>query len=198
MNSYSQAGQDRFVYAILNHKPDGTFLDIGCHDGHRHSNSLGLEELGWTGLLVDIQTFPGLARRKSDFLIADCVTTDWRRTLELYLPGRCQVDYLSIDVDESTTNTLAALMKALVRFRVITVEHDSYRLGTANAVAQRNLLAPLGYELMAKDVCVGPGEWGAGGPFEDWWVSHELMTGENFGRFGGTNQLGTSIVANET
>lgn len=198
MNSYSQAGQDRFVYEILNHKPDGTFLDIGCHDGRKHSNSLALEEVGWRGLLVDIQTFPGLAGRASDFIVCDAVTADWKRIFELYFPGKTEIDYLSLDVDDATTQTLWHLLALPMRYRVITCEHDAYRLGPAQAVAQGNLLASAGYELICKYVCVGHGEWGSGGPFEDWYIAPELNTEENRRRFLCANQLGSSIVPDES
>lgn len=199
MNSYSQAGQDRFVYEILNHKPDGTFLDIGCHDGRKHSNSLALEELGWRGLLVDIQTFPGLAGRASDFIVCDAVTADWKRIFELYFPGKTEIDYLSLDVDEATTATLRRLLEVPIRYRVITIEHDLYRLGMrAAALPQRDLLAHTDYDLLCRDVCVGPGEWGPGGPFEDWWVSHELSTDENRRRFLCQTELGSNIVPDES
>lgn len=198
MNSYSQAGQDRFVYEILNHKPDGTFLDIGCHDGRKHSNSLALEELGWRGLLVDIQTFPGLAFRASDFIVCDAVTADWKRIFELYFPGKTEIDYLSLDVDDATTQTLWHLLALPMRYRVITCEHDAYRLGPAQAAAQGNLLASAGYQLMCMDVCVGPGEWGPGGPFESWWIAPELNTEENRRRFLCQNELGSNIVPDES
>jgi hypothetical protein len=53
MKSYSQAGQDLFVNAILN-KNDGFFIEIGAYDPEYLSNSLMLEELGWNGICIDI------------------------------------------------------------------------------------------------------------------------------------------------
>lgn len=194
MKSYSQAGQDKFAYEILGRKTDGTFLDIGAHDGHKHSNSLGLEELGWTGLLFDIYHFAGVEKRKSQVLISDAVTVDWKNVFEIHFPGKTEIDYLSLDVDDATTQTLWNLMVLPMRYRVLTVEHDAYRDAGHRAETHRTLLGNSGYELMCKNVLVGPGEWGAGGPFEDWWVCKELMTEDNCRRFLADGQLGTSIV----
>ena len=51
VNSYSQAGQDRFVRAVHGDTP-GFFLDVGCSDPVHISNTYALEKLGWRGLLV--------------------------------------------------------------------------------------------------------------------------------------------------
>lgn len=194
MKSYSQAGQDRFVWEILNHKNDGIFLDVGCNDGHKHSNSLGLEELGWRGLLVDIQSLPRLYDRLNYILIRDAVTLNWKQELDWILPGAF-IDYLSLDVDDATTATLANLLDQFgCPFRVITIEHDLYRNGPKAQIDQITLLSAKGMQLMCKNVCVGHGDWGKGGPFEDWWVCKDLMTEDNCRRFLCDNQLGTSIV----
>jgi hypothetical protein len=66
MNSYSQAGQDRFVHALIPGDV-GTFLDIGCA-GKEGSNTLGLEELGWTGILMDSRLNALNCPRKSLFI----------------------------------------------------------------------------------------------------------------------------------
>lgn len=198
MKSYSQCAQDKFVYAILGGKKDGTFLDVGAHDGVKHSNTLGLEELGWRGLLIDIQNIPGMFKRKSDAHVCDAVIADWAALFKVYFPGRTEIDYLSLDVDDATTETLRKLLAQPMRYRVITIETDLYRLGTGPATAQREILALNGYELMCRNVCVGAGEWGAGGPFEDWHVCHDLMTRENQRRFLSFNELGTNIVPDES
>jgi hypothetical protein len=51
MQKYSQYGQDTFVYEnFFKNKNDGFFVDIGAYDGVSLSNTLSLEELGWSGL----------------------------------------------------------------------------------------------------------------------------------------------------
>lgn len=49
---YSQLGQDDWV---LNNIKKGFFVEIGAHDGLTFSNTVKLEENGWTGLCVEPQ-----------------------------------------------------------------------------------------------------------------------------------------------
>jgi hypothetical protein len=199
MTSHSQAGQDLFAYVMRGRKTDGVFLDVGAHDGVTNSNSLGLEEIGWRGLLVDIHCFPGLAARKNDFVIFDAAAADWKRTLELYMPFDGVFDYLSLDVDESTTATLERLLDLPIVFAVITIEHDAYRLGAGPRNRQRDLLLAGGYDLVCSDVVIeaGPGVPGQGGAFEDWWASPEFVSKELRDRYRCHNQIGRTITANE-
>lgn len=56
MNSktYSQYSQDLFlVSALFADKKNGIFVDIGANDGITYSNTLLLEELGWTGVCIE-------------------------------------------------------------------------------------------------------------------------------------------------
>ena len=74
---YSDLGQDFFAYVVSNYSNNGFFVEIGAANGIHSSNSLFLEKLGWTGLLVE----PGKnwqtslkANRKSSisqFVVAD-------------------------------------------------------------------------------------------------------------------------------
>ncbi|MBU2992363.1 FkbM family methyltransferase [Octadecabacter sp. 1_MG-2023] len=50
----SQAGQDRVVDTVLEHKRGGTFVDVGGYDGVTGSNTFFLEtDRGWTGALIE-------------------------------------------------------------------------------------------------------------------------------------------------
>ncbi len=53
MESYSQCGQDIFVYNILK-KNNGTFLDLGCYLPKNINNTYLLELNGWSGISLDI------------------------------------------------------------------------------------------------------------------------------------------------
>lgn len=55
MQSYSQHGQDTFVYETFFKKQTepGTFVDVGAYDGVTFSNTLLFERLGWTGVCVE-------------------------------------------------------------------------------------------------------------------------------------------------
>ena len=54
ITSYSQHGQDIKILELLNYKKNGYFLDIGCGDFKRISNTYALEkDFDWNGLCVD-------------------------------------------------------------------------------------------------------------------------------------------------
>lgn len=56
MQSFSQHGQDLFVYEMFfkNRDSPGYFVDIGAYDGMTYSNSLFFERhLGWPGICIE-------------------------------------------------------------------------------------------------------------------------------------------------
>lgn len=194
MNSYSQAGQDRWAFEVSGQKRDGVFLDVGANDGFTNSNTRGLEEQGWRGLLVDIQFLPQIASRPSQFEICDARAADWSQIIKRYsLPN--YIDYLSLDVDESTTETLKQILRTGVVFGCATVEHDIYRLGARPQDLQRHMLLACDYDLVCSDVIIepGPGIPGQGGPFEDWYC-HKSIEESRRNRFRCHAQIGRTIV----
>ncbi len=167
MQSNSQAGQDAFAATVARRT---TYLDIGAGEPVRISNTKALEDIGWTGILCDIEHEARLrAERKAHAVYGDFFAQDWRAILfDFARDGR--IGYLSLDL-EPPMLTLAALVRLpldLIRFDCITVEHDLYRGNPAIRSAMRGILRDAGYELVAPDVCIGKGA--ARAPFEDWWV----------------------------
>ena len=180
MTTFSQAGQDIFVRRIFGHGHKGTFLDIGCA-GDQFSNTLALEQEGWTGTLVDCDS--NAARgRKSKFICEDATKIDFS-----FLPP--YVDYLSLDVDEASYRALEKLPMDKTRFGVITIEHDAYRFGDNLRIPERNMLTTLGYVNVCQDVCATEGA-----PFEDWFCSEKLLASAKPFRFKGANKLYTEIL----
>ena len=178
--SRSQAGQDTWVYDLLV-KPTGfttgTFVDIGCGHPTDISNTFALEELGWRGLLVDVEQSLidlCLVNRKSMVLKARGESMDWMAHLEYFtrkLPhGTLVCDYLSLDCDEATNPVLKKLLTLPLRFRCMTVEHDAYRFGDGPRAEQRALLTGAGYKIERADVAGQPGF-----EFEDWYVDPLTM-----------------------
>ncbi len=173
--SYSQAEQDRFVHAVLV-KPEGllkgTFVDIGAHHPTSLSNTRGLEDLGWRGWLVEMDsTYAGMLRseRKSEVLEQDARTVDWS-----HLPAT--VDYLSLDVDEHSLDALKRLPHDRTRFRIITAEHNAYAYPTLRG-PMREFLTSLGYQMVCSDVRFD------GNPFEDWWIDPQSVPAARCQRF---------------
>ena len=51
--SKSQIGQDIVAYGVSNCSKSGFFVEIGAADGKNNSNTISLEAIGWSGLLVE-------------------------------------------------------------------------------------------------------------------------------------------------
>lgn len=159
---YSQIGQDYFGWCVTPSN-NGTFLDIGCDDGVTGSNSLALEELGWTGLCLDHNVSAvakANAARRCQCVCIDATTTDYG--------GFTSYDYLSLDVDEASLPALKQMTLHPLAFRAITAEHDFYSLGDARRSAMRAILAPT-HELVFADIHY------KGWSFEDWFVRRDLF-----------------------
>jgi hypothetical protein len=164
--SRSQAGQDRFAFEVLGRPEKGTFLDIGANNPIDINNTYALEEAGWWGLLVDNSPESQQACRKSrssPFLLADATTVEWGdRMCDL-------VDYLSLDVDEATVETMINFPWDRIRFRTLTIEHDAYRFGHDRRDRMVKLLQQQGYDVLCADVC------DQGMSFEIWAVDPKLV-----------------------
>lgn len=160
--SYSQVGQDQWVYDRLGDR--GVFLDIGSGHPVERSNTYGLELVGWVGALVDndlvVEQLSQM--RRAPFVRMDA-TQPW---VSDALPKT--LDYLSLDVDSATAAALARFVSQR-RFRMATIEHDSYRFGGAARDQMRKLLIDQGYKLEVADVS------DQGLAFEDWWVDPKTV-----------------------
>lgn len=165
--SYSQSGQDRFAYEMLGRKTDGTFLDIGAGHVTEKSNSYGLEQIGWRGLCVDLNPQGDIKQRRSPFCTLDALKVDW----EIWLQRNklwSEIDYLSLDVDAATLDVLKTLSLPDLKFKVLTVEHDSYRFGYDPRNEMRRILSSAGYDLVCADV------HDQGLAFEDWYCAQSV------------------------
>jgi hypothetical protein len=106
--------------------------------------------------------------RVTPFIQADALARDFAALFAEYGLAT-PIDYLSLDV-EKKGERFAALKNVLasgLEFKVITIEHDAYQPGFAEAERQpqRALLTSLGYQLVCADVHCGNNK-----AFEDWWV----------------------------
>ena len=175
--NYSQMYQDMFVLTMLNGRRTGTFLEIGCGDPVDGSNTKLLEEWGWTGTSVDIDStleekFSRQRRRSSSFIVSNATRLDFNAFLQHTFPkGDC--DYLQIDIEPplDSLRTLLRIPFEKTRFAVITFEHDDYR---SSEVKQRSraYLRSHGYVLIVGDVAINDYE-----SCEDWWVHPALVDG---------------------
>jgi hypothetical protein len=171
--SYSQAHQDMFVLAMLPNST-GTYLDIGANDPKAINNTYLLELNGWTGLSVDYNNtfeYKHKTQRKNPFIVADATTIHWIETLKTYYTSSV-IDYLTFDVDDSSEAAFNNFPWSDYTFKIITIEHDSYRFGPKVRNMMRSMLSQLGYICVCKDVK------GQGNPYEDWWINPAYISKE--------------------
>src|SRR5208337_2099117 len=163
--SLSQVGQDTFAYEKIGES--GTFLDIGSKDPFFHNNTAALEQIGWRGAAVDIderEVFKFRRYRRTPVFCVDATQVNCA-VLCAALDIGPVIDYLSLDVEGSELLVLKDLVAAVLRFRVITCEHNRYLIGVDYRDALRDFLFSQGYKLFRADVADG------GNEFEDWWVA---------------------------
>ena len=167
--NYSQAGQDLAAAEVCN-KTGGFFLDLGCNDPIFHNNTYLLEkELGWTGILVDIQKplvekCREVRTERNSYVCCNLITTKITDILDnIGCPKH--IDYISFDVDDATTSVLGGFDFDKYSFSFLTFEHDLYRIGPDLKVLANKLLLNKGYKLYRENVCASPTEI-----FEDWYI----------------------------
>jgi len=166
-NSNSQSGQDLFVAKLIkNNKP--YFVDIGCWEPITLNNTFYLEKNGWDGISLDITDLTTeWSIRKSKFVKANALEIDYA-TLFNENNAPKVIDYLTIDIEGNGDRflTLKKVLESDREFKIITIEHDSYRgYELTEAIPQRELLTSKGYFLLCSDVTL------SGNPFEDWWIN---------------------------
>ena len=160
--------QDEFAARLLGNS--GRFLDVGCGNGGvMGNNTLMLERLGWSGVMVDIDAEAhrwNVGNRKARAVCADVTTCDWLSLLNMKVGEKVVFDYISFDVDEATVAAVKHFPWSSIRFRLITIEHDAYRFGDGARALIRETMSQNGYLLLAGDVCADF----LYQPYEDWFI----------------------------
>lgn len=173
--NYSEAYQDMFVLSMLNGKKDGTYVEIGAGDPFYGNNTALLEQLGWTGVGIDLD--PNFVeahsqQRKNPCILRDATLIDYERFLTAQGFGEV-IDYLQIDVDPADVSlkVLMTIPFEKRKFRVITFEHDHYTNPKSDVREKaRKYLNAYGYQLVVGNV--SPDE---NRPYEDWFVHPDLV-----------------------
>ena len=168
--------QDEFAYRVImmshylqhgNLEYKGTFLDVGAGHGFCHNNTIAMERLGWTGTLVEYNL--ELVQLNKKIRTQPCFSFDVRQKGWTNILDKKSYDYISFDVDDSTLEAVKVFPWDKIKFKVMTIEHDAYRVGTEARDYIRKIMKEQGYFCVAYDVLCCDG-----GPFEDWFVSPDL------------------------
>ena len=171
----AQCGQDLFVYKLLNKKTNGTFIEIGCNFPDLDNNTFFLEkELNWRGICIDIHKFD-YRSRKCKYIQQNALEINYNKLFRMNNISNI-IDYLSLDIDDHTNECLKKMPFDEYYFKIITIEHDFYRLGDKLRSEQRKFLRDRGYFLMCANVC----ENVVNQPYEDWWINPKFVDYKNF------------------
>ena len=162
--NYSQTFQDMFVLSMLNGKKDGRYLEIGSADPYYGSNTALLEELGWTGLSLEIlerEVEKFKEHRTNEIILCDATKYNYQS-----LDG--DFDYLQVDCEPPATtyDILTKLPFDKIKFSVITYEHDHYTdMDSAYRKKSRKFLKEKGYIMVVGNIA--PDDTST---YEDWYV----------------------------
>jgi hypothetical protein len=170
--SYSQCGQDIFVYSLLKNN-NGTFLDLGCNLPIKINNTYLLELKNWQGVSIDIVNYEKeWTIRNTPFVNEDCFKIDFINFLPKYFNDKI-IDYLSLDMEVvgERYKLLKNVLDSGYEFKIITIEHDSHineNFEKNEKIPQRKILNEFGYHLLCGDVSQmqHPNSF-----YEDWWVN---------------------------
>lgn len=100
--TWSQFGEDRYLHQLFKAKDKGFYVDIGCFDPEKFSNTKALHQRGWTGINIDMSpTKIGMFedQRPNDINVIVPIS-DKNDELEVYLfSQRTVLDTLSSALD---------------------------------------------------------------------------------------------------
>jgi len=146
-------------------KSASSYLDVGSGDPVNWSNTFALDNLGWSGICIDINN-QDYSLRKCKFINEDAISA---------LSGLAgsEFDYLSLDIDDATNDALKIILESDIKFKFATVEHDLYRLGKDYQDQQRKMLQSYGYNMMFGNLFPS---WCATAIYEDWWTHPDLFS----------------------
>lgn len=177
MKFYSDDRQDEFVAHLLKFKRDGYYLDIGSCSSVGSNNTCFFESLNWKGICIEKNPMfnDSYKTRTCCYVNEDALTINYEELFEKNnFPSL--IDYLSLDVDQDSTEVLTKLPLKKYRFRAITIEHDSHVFGDKYKVEQRLILKKENYFLLGQDVLnVSGRNIGMEHAWEDWWVDQNCF-----------------------
>jgi FkbM family methyltransferase len=78
VNYYSQHGEDVILDLLFKNKESGFFVEVGCIDGRRFSNTLTFEERGWKGLCIEAHSsyIELLKKNRLNSIVVHCAAAE--------------------------------------------------------------------------------------------------------------------------
>ncbi len=91
---FSQNQQDRFIRTtFFPHKNNGTFVEIGAHNGIKFSNTFFFEQIGWKGICIEpiTEVFEQLCKNRTCICINGCIADFTGEAQFLHVKGHCEM-----------------------------------------------------------------------------------------------------------
>lgn len=87
---YSQSGEDFILNEIFQGRESGFFVEVGCIDGRRFSNTLHFEEKGWKGICVEAHAgyIAMLEKNRPNSIICHCAAGETDEDAIFYANSR--------------------------------------------------------------------------------------------------------------
>lgn len=175
--NYSQSWQDIFVLTVLDGKLNGNFVELGASEPQYMNNTYLLESVfGWQGISIDfrpeLKSMWSTLRPQGNLVLTDVWYTDFDTLFES-LPK--QIDYLQVDLDETSSLPCFKRLPTTHRFSVITFETDVFAGHKQLQEESRDYLQSLGYLLLIDNIAVKNYSTNTWEPFEDWYVDPTVV-----------------------
>jgi FkbM family methyltransferase len=87
---YSQHGEDALLDQIFGNQEQGIFIEVGCIDGRRFSNTLTFEERGWKGICVEAHSgyIDMLKKNRPNSIVCHCAAGESDEDTVFYANAR--------------------------------------------------------------------------------------------------------------
>ena len=196
LKSYSQVCQDQFALKLIG--KNGYFLDLGAgwDPSLVNSNTLLLEENGWSGVCIE-GNFESAKIRKEYSIRAEVVSVYIPETTILdvlkHVNAPKVIDYVSLDIEPMTIIGLQNFPFHEYEFKVLTFEHDFYIHGSKQKDDAYEILTKYGYIRLCNNINV-PEEMGLGLYFEDWYINPKYFSKEFIQQNTFSEILGPNVI----
>ena len=99
---YSQHGEDALLDLIFGGQKNGFFVEVGCIDGRRFSNTLTFEERGWHGLCVEAHAgyIEMLEKNRPNSIVCHCAAGETDGDAIFYANARGSLSSLDKTTEE--------------------------------------------------------------------------------------------------
>jgi FkbM family methyltransferase len=90
MTYYSQHGEDLILDEMLKNQKSGFFVEVGCIDGRKFSNTLAFEERGWKGICVEAHDgyIQALTENRPNSVVCHCAAGEADEDTVFYANAR--------------------------------------------------------------------------------------------------------------